>query len=539
MLSRDLIGVSRPEMRAAANLAFANAVADGLSSPATMTEPAAVKVCGSCRRSLPRTSFSDKQWLNKKFRGEGRRCGSCLSGIQIDPSLMASTVASISAAQGSKSFLADWTVAWQQVQDDALLAHANDAVHQDANEDEHSSRSRGPTQQGRLLAVLIRNLDARGASKAEKAAHRALAEECWAALSGRPQLSPTARTVPRASPGVHAGWMGGAGLLANTDTGRGKAGRGSKALAAVELAAAVMRHVPTLGLGPDIADDLIFLPCHAPAADGGLAVERALSSIHAAGGAFAHAHRAWAVCETATTATHAVLAGRRLLKRALDASPGATFAIRCESYPPPAATMGRSAVVEAIAADVGNTVDLQAPDVCLLLRGVHIGGAAHCALALERRSLPSLLRSDHGDDFASEGRPYFVREANGAPPPPPSHQAMDEAVDEPSRRAEEAASRALIDEGEGLAGLVRRLEAALTGAAAILSPVSRHALYRTGIDTGSAAAMAHTEASQALGTRHGHMQGAGAGSSEAVDTNHASTQPESLYASGKARGRHK
>ena len=522
-------------MKAAATLAYANAVAEGRSqevakdmarkvreswttSPATVTEHVKgehFKACGSCHRSLPRTSFSDKQWVNKKFRGEGRRCSSCLVGVDLDPVLMASTVASI--ASRSESFLADWTEAWRQVQDEMPQTHAKAVVLQDAYGVQYTSSSRSPPHPGRLLAALIRNLDRRGASKAEKVAHRALAEEYWAALTGRPQLAPATHAMPRANPGVDAsraakgGWMGGAGLLATADTGRGKAGRGGKILAAAELAAAVMQHFPALGLGPDIATDLIFLPCHVPcggglpgredvpaSSDGGaaLAVQNALSAIHAAGCSFAHVHRAWAVCETAATATQAVLAGRRLLTRAMQAQPDATFAIRCEAYPPRDSMLGRSELVATIAAGCGHPVDLVSPDVCLLLRGVQLGGVAQCALALERRNEPSALRCDHGDDAASEGRPYFVREANGAPPP-----------------SDQRAPRGPVDETD-LDGLIARLEGALTDAAAILSPASRHALYRTGIENE-------------------------AGASEAGETKHACTQPESLYVSGKARDRHR
>ena len=497
-------------MKAAATLAYNTAIADGcsqedakamarkvreswtISTAAVTPVQEAFKACVSCRRSLPRTAFSGKQWLNKKFRGESRRCSSCLlpAGVDTNPNLMASVVAGIALRGGIESFSADWTEAWQQVLDEAPQA----------------SGAEEPRRQGRHLALLIRNLDSRGASKAEKTAARALAEECWTALGGRSQLAQRARPAPRTSPAVDAGWAGGAGLLATTDTGRGKAGRGGKALAAAELAAAVTAHAPTLGLGADIATDLIFLPCKVPGGDGALAVERALSAIRAASAAFAHVHRCWAVCETATTATDAALAGRKLLARALQARPDATFAIRCEAYPPPASQMGRSELVVAIAAELHNAVDLASPDVCLLLRGVHIGGELVCAVALELRDEPSVLRCEHGDDSASEGRPYFVRNANGATPPPQAGRAPRD-----------------FDDGDGLAGLVGRLEAALT-AAAILSPAARHALYRTGIDADTACASAAAESSVEV-----------VESVEAVET----TQPESLYASGVARRRHR
>ena len=336
-------------MKAAATQAFTKAIADGLSqeeakevarkvrenwttSPESILEPPdKLKPCGSCSRSLSRTSFSDKQWVNKKFRGEGRRCNSCLTGnaLAFDPAFMATTVAAIASHVGNTAFPNDWAHAWQHVEDEMKQADANKVVQKDPNGIVHKDWYRGPTHQGRVLAELIRQLDDRGAPKAEKAAHRALAEQCWAVLSGRPVALPTQRSAPRAKPAVEAGWTGGAGLLATTDTGRGKAGRGVKALAAAELAAAVTQHFPLLSLGPDIATEAVFLPCR-EASGGETAVEGALAAIRAAGGAFAHVHRVWAVRETASTPTEAALTGHRMLEHALRDHPDATFAIRCK-----------------------------------------------------------------------------------------------------------------------------------------------------------------------------------------------------------------
>ena len=117
----------------------------------------------------------------------------------------------------------------------------------------------------------------------------------------------------------------------------------------------------------------------------------------------------------------------------------------------------------AIATNLTATVDLTSPGISLLLRGVDVGGVYHCALALEIASdgechapLSGAVKWDHGDDVASEGRPYFVRDAHGKPPP--------RANSEEGLRSTDTRSKAAIDEN-ALPALLQRIEVALAAAA--------------------------------------------------------------------------
>ena len=137
------------------------------------------KGCGACRQVLPRASYTDAQWANKKFRGEGRRCNACSSSNAMSCAA-ADTHATVVAAAlrvggpVGATFPDAWAVAWENVLRAVLKVDL-----------------------GRLTAVLMRNLSACGTSKAEKVAHRALAEECWSLLCGRPIRAPSARPTPR------------------------------------------------------------------------------------------------------------------------------------------------------------------------------------------------------------------------------------------------------------------------------------------------------------------------------------------------------
>ena len=86
-------------------------------------------------------------------------------------------------------------------------------------------------------------------------------------------------------------------------------------------------------------------------------------------------------------------------------------------------------------------MDLVSPSVTLILRGFDVNGVKVCGLALERRDAARPLMRDSGDDYASEGRPYFARNVHGVAPPPPTDQA---ALDDMA-----------------LNGLLQRLDAAL------------------------------------------------------------------------------
>ena len=380
-----------------------------------------LKPCGRCLEHLPQSAFSPKQWTNSSWRGTARRCLDCIgngyrathdgyhatkAGISLEPAEVAAAVAAASTREGGTvgaAFPAAWAAACEEVAASDL---------------------------GRLCAVLCRNLTAAGASKAEKIAHRALAEECWLALGGRsPRAAPAKTAAARRAAaggvgGVEGEWTGGAGLLATTE-----AARGRKALAASELVAAVAEHYPSLCLGADVASmpSLVFLPTSRESAGD---VEAALAAIRAAAVSFTSVHRVWAIRETAITADETARAGSRLLSGALEAHPckeGATFAIRCEGYPSRGAELGRTALLDAIASQCPATVDLAAPHVELHLRGFDVGGTRLCGLALSAdlgaAASADLTRCsalsgrpvtfDDGDDRASEGRPYFLRDVNG------------------------------------------------------------------------------------------------------------------------------
>ena len=442
------------------------------------------KGCGACRQVLPRASYTDAQWANKKFRGEGRRCNACSSSNAMSCAA-ADTHATVVAAAlrvggpVGATFPDAWAVAWENVLRAVLKVDL-----------------------GRLTAVLMRNLSACGTSKAEKVAHRALAEECWSLLCGRPIRAPSARAAPRSTP-VGAGWQGGPGLLSLP---LGKAGRGGKDLASEELIAAVTRHCPALCLGPDIATELaVFLPCRNPCPEP-RALDEALATIRAHE-TFSRVHRVWAVHETASTAAEAAIAGRRLLSSALQALPGATFAIRMDRFPPSGAAMGRSELVAAIAAELDGSVDLACPDVSLLLRGFDVGGVRHCALSLDfavgdpqHAPASGAVRWDHGDDTASEGRPYFVREAHGAPPPPHAGTAG---------KAGKRTADALLLNDAALPELLRRVEAALA-AAAVLPPMLPLVWPTTAANAAAAAGAGKAEAGAEEANEEANEEAAGA-----------------------------
>ena len=475
-------------------------------------EASPLKTCGRCLQELPQSAFLPKQWTNSSWKGTARRCNDCIgngyrathdgycatkAGISREPAEVTATVAAAAGRVGGAvgaAFPEAWAAACTEVQASDL---------------------------GRLSAVLIRNLSAAGASKAEKIAHRALAEECWLALGGRPPRAPPTSKV-RAQQANGAGgsageWTGGAGLLATTE-----AARGRKALAAAELAAAVAEHYPSLRLGPDVASmpALVFLPCAtasygaascaAPCAAPGLApgvtagasihggpgatpgadgadVEAALAAVHAAAVSFSSAHRVWAVHQTAATVDETARLGARLLSTALAVHPkreGATFAIRCECYPPRAAALSRSALIDSIgaqldtylgASQVGGmvaTVDLLAPDVELMLRGFDVGGTRLCGLAISAGQTLSAALSgravcfDDGDDRASEGRPYFVRGANGGGAGATVAAAGDEAAAGGEAPREASSGEAAPDE-VALPQLLASLEAALAAASVV------------------------------------------------------------------------
>ena len=466
---------------------------------ASIVAVATTKPCGACCRELPRHAFLPKQWTKKQWRGcrPPRRCNDCLehganAGLFCDQAAsdgVAANAASRVGGQIGETFPAVWSAACQEVQ---------------------------PLHLGRLCAAMFRTLDGLGASKAAKSAHRALAEECWASLSGIPAPAASGRTTTASRPGASAGgWSGGAGLLATCDGAKGR-----KALAAAELAAAVAEHAPSLCLGADIASvrTVVYLPCVKSdgICEGGAEVEAeseaaaAIETAHAAirgeGVVFAHVHRLWAVRKTARTYEEAVTSGTQLLARALGQASlsDASFAIRCDGFPPRVAGLvmqqqqqqqqqqrqqqpqqqqqqppcaGSSALVGAIASGVEGSVDLASPDVLLQIRGFDVGNVRFGGLALEVRSSDGArsdggaggskssgqIERDHGDDVASEGRPYFIRDCHGKAP----------------RQAETAP----LGDAEMLT-LLERMEAAI--AASALLPVAAAAEAVPGPSVGEA-----------------------------------------------------
>jgi hypothetical protein len=230
-----------------------------------------VKTCCGCGQSLPRDAFSLKQWSNAGSRPP-RRCTACIgsgssAGLLVEPADVAAAVAATSERAGGAvgaAFPAAWAEAHAEVQQVNL---------------------------GAICAAMMRNLGEAGASKEEKAAHRALLQEAWRALGGQSAREPRAR-APAAVDA--AAWAGVAGLLASTDGARGR-----KPLAATELAAAVRQHHPALALGADVASvpSLVFLPCADRGPGGAVAAEAALAAIRARADPFAHVHRLWAVRE--------------------------------------------------------------------------------------------------------------------------------------------------------------------------------------------------------------------------------------------------
>ena len=344
------------------------------------------KLCGGCHRLLPRSSYIPRQWTNSSWHGSARRCNSCTAagsyaGLICDPADIARTVSAAAIRMGGSAG-AEFPAHWER----ACKASASEGT------------EAKPLHLGRLCAVLSHNLDAQGASKEDKRAYRALAEDCWLALSG---ASPKALASSKAAgqrPALSV--EGVAGLLATCDKAKGR-----KALAAAELAAAVRIHAPfTVPLGEDVASvqNLVFLPYIQSfqgsgeggaavepegrtegAVSGARAVEAALGAIQGVGFAFAHVHRVWAVQHVALSPAHSVATGRQILSGALcqqaanledraanledraanledrtarstgdggDLADGSTFAIRCDSWPPRTlSTKGRRELVEEIA----------------------------------------------------------------------------------------------------------------------------------------------------------------------------------------------
>ena len=434
-----------------------------------------------------------------------RRCNECLArgsqaGVACSERELASIASNVAARSGRGSVGASFPERWSRACSEVRPLHL-----------------------GRLCAVLMRDLQAHGATRDDKAQVTKLATECWSVVTGVPAPSPTLRPTSKSAGGP----IGGPGLLATTERARGR-----KALAIAELVAAMAAHAPALRLGEDLAcvQTLLFLPCQPDEQlDGEVevalwaALEAALAAVRSAGVVFAHVHRVWAVRAMVRSAAEAATAGVRLLNSALNGAPSAataTFAIRCNGFPPrtePERRTDRSmgskapqaslALVTAIAEHVQARVDLVSPEVTLFVRGVDVGGVRVGAVGLEARGVRAgQVAHDSGDDVASEGRPYFMRDLHGSAPQPagPTSVLDDAGLHCLVQRLKAAIAMAEVEVGLE-SGLASGLESGLeSGLQCMASDVDDH------VDDGNAAPHAPASESNHAARRRkmaaGHAQ---------------------------------